>query len=130
MEPLLALLVTFGLMWALLIRPQQRRMRQHQAVVDSLRPGDEIITAGGIYGRVQSVDERSMQVEVAPGIELRVLRQAVSERVTQDSDDEDDLDDVDDVDDSGPGRPRLDKDYGSNANGEATVAEPSREEEQ
>ncbi len=86
MEPLLALLITFVLMWALLIRPQQRRMRQHQLVVSSLRAGDEIITAGGIYGRVRSVDDESMILEVAPGIELRVLRAAVSQRVTEDDD--------------------------------------------
>jgi preprotein translocase subunit YajC len=86
MQPFLALLVTLLLMWALLIRPQQRRMRQHQAVVSSLRPGDEIVTMGGIYGRVQSVDEESMIVQVAPGVELRVLRAAVSQRVTGDED--------------------------------------------
>ena len=121
MEPLLALLVTFGLMWALLIRPQQRRMRQHQAVVSSLRAGDEIVTAGGIFGRVQSVDDRSMIVEVAPGVELRVLRQAVSERVIQDDgeddQEEDDLDDDDGGEADGP-RARLDN-----------VHEPTREED-
>jgi len=107
MQPLLALLVTFLLMWALLIRPQQRRMRQHQTVVSSLRAGDEIVTAGGIYGRVQSVDEESMILEVAPGVELRVLRAAVSQRVTED-------DDV--VDDEG-------------VDGDAELAPPAREEE-
>ena len=81
MEPLLALFVTFGLMWLLLIRPQQRRMRQHQAVVASLRPGDEIVTAGGLYGTIISVDEETLAVEVAPGIVLRVLRSAVSQRI-------------------------------------------------
>jgi preprotein translocase subunit YajC len=88
MEPLLALLITFLLMWALLIRPQQRRMRQHQLVVSSLRAGDEIITAGGIYGRVRSVDDESMILEVAPGVELRVLRAAVSQRVTEEEEEE------------------------------------------
>lgn len=85
MEPLIALLLTFGLMWALLIRPQQRRLRQHQEVVSSLRAGDRIITAGGIYGRVQAVDDEAMTVEVAPGVELRVLRAAVSQRLTEDT---------------------------------------------
>ena len=85
MEPLLALLLTFGLMWALLIRPQQRRLRQHQEVVSSLRAGDRIITAGGIYGRVQAVDDEAMTVEVAPGVELRVLRAAVSQRLTEET---------------------------------------------
>ena len=86
MEPLLALVLTFALMWVLLIRPQQRRMRQHQEIVSSLRPGDEIVTAGGIYGIVQSIDDETMLVEVAPGVELRVLRAAVSQRVSSSDD--------------------------------------------
>ena len=81
MGPLLALLLTFGLMWALLILPQQRRMRQHQAVIASLEPGDEVVTAGGVYGTVVSVEDEVLAVEVAPGIVLRVLRNAVSQRV-------------------------------------------------
>ena len=81
MEPLLALFLTFALMWVLLIRPQQRRMRQHQQVVSSLRPGDEVVTAGGIYGTVQAIDDEQMTLEVAPGVVIRVLRAAVSQRV-------------------------------------------------
>jgi len=81
MGPLLALLITFGLMWALLILPQQRRMRQHQAVIASLEAGDEVVTAGGVYGTVVSVEDEVLAVEVAPGIVLRVLRNAVSQRV-------------------------------------------------
>ena len=92
MEPLLALLFTFALMWVLLIRPQQRRIRQHQAVVESLRPGDEIVTAGGIYGTVQAIDEEAMTLEVAPGVELRVLRAAVSQRVNPPDDVDEDVD--------------------------------------
>ena len=90
MEPLLALLLTFALMWVLLIRPQQRRMREHQQVVASLRPGDEIVTAGGIYGTVQAIDDEAMLLQVAPGVELRVLRAAVSQRVGPPVDDDDD----------------------------------------
>ena len=52
MGPLLALLITFGLMWVLLILPQQRCMKQHQAVVASLRAGDDVVTAGGVYGTI------------------------------------------------------------------------------
>ncbi len=84
MGPLLALLITFGLMWALLILPQQRRMRQHQAVIASLEAGDEVVTAGGVYGTIVSVDEDTLAVEVAPGVVLRVLRNAVSQRVGPD----------------------------------------------
>ena len=82
-------------MWVLLILPQQRRMKQHQAVVASLRAGDEVVTAGGVYGTITSVDEDTLAVEVAPGVVLRVLRNAVSQRVgPHDTDDEDEDDDV------------------------------------
>jgi preprotein translocase subunit YajC len=101
MGPLLALLLTFGLMWALLILPQQRRMRQHQAVVASLRAGDEVVTAGGVYGTITSVDEDTLAVEVAPGVVLRVLRSAVSQRVGPPEED-DEVDQVEDVDEVEP----------------------------
>ena len=91
MGPLLALLITFGLMWVLLILPQQRRMRQHQAVVASLQAGDEVVTAGGVYGTIISVDEDTLAVEVAPGVVLRVLRSAVSQRLAPDDEVEDDM---------------------------------------
>ena len=101
MGPLLALVVTFGLMWVLLILPQQRKMRQHEAVVASLEAGDEVVTAGGVYGTITSVDEDTLAVEVAPGVVLRVLRSAVSQRLApyegegDDGADEDDSDDED-----------------------------------
>ena len=95
MEPLLALFLTFALMWLLLIRPQQRRMRQHQEIVSSLRPGDEIVTAGGIYGMVQAIDDEKMTLEVAPGVVIRVLRAAVSQRVSSDDEEPDEDADVD-----------------------------------
>ena len=100
MGPLLALLITFGLMWVLLILPQQRRMKAHQAVIASLRAGDEVVTAGGVYGTITSVDEDTLAVEVAPGVVLRVLRSAVSQRIGpfDETDDEDD-----DVTDSAAG---------------------------
>ena len=76
-------------MWLLLILPQQRRVRQHQAVVSSLQAGDEVVTAGGVYGTIVSVDEDTLAVEVAPGIVLRVLRSAVSQRIAPIGGDED-----------------------------------------
>jgi preprotein translocase subunit YajC len=98
MGPLLALLLTFGLMWVLLILPQQRKMRQHQTVVASLQAGDEVVTAGGVYGTIISVDEETLAVEVAPEIVLRVLRSAVSQRIAplDEAEEDDDVDDVDD----------------------------------
>ena len=110
MSSLLALVLMFGLMWALLIRPQQRRVRVHQAVVASLRAGDEVITAGGMYGTILSVDDDSMILEVAPGVEIRVLRAAVSQKVAEDEDEA-----ADEVLEEADGVPEL--------------AEPSRDEE-
>ena len=76
MELLFPLLI-FGLLWALLILPQQRRMRAQQEMQRSLQPGDEVVTSSGIYGRVTELDTDSVLVEVAPGIELRIARAAI-----------------------------------------------------
>ena len=75
-------------MWVLLILPQQRRMRQHQEVIASLEVGDEVVTAGGVYGTITSVDDDTLAVEVAPGIVLRILRNAVSQRIGPPDDDD------------------------------------------
>ncbi|MEA2972595.1 MAG: preprotein translocase subunit YajC [Actinomycetota bacterium] len=86
MEALLPLIVTFGLMWALLIRPQQRRVRDHQQLVATLGAGDEVITTGGIVGTIVSVVDDIVTLEVAPGMSIRLLRSAVQSRIAADAD--------------------------------------------
>jgi preprotein translocase subunit YajC len=81
MEPLIVLAVTFVLLWALFILPQQRRVRAHQALVASVQPGDEVVLSAGIYGRIVDLGPEDMTLAVAPGVELRVARQAVLRRV-------------------------------------------------
>ena len=81
MEALLPLIITFGLMWALLIRPQQRRVRDHQQLVATLGAGDEVITTGGIVGTIVSVVDDIVTLEVAPGMSIRLLRSAVQSRI-------------------------------------------------
>lgn len=81
MEPLIVLAVTFALLWVLFILPQQRRVRAHQALVDSVGPGDRVILSAGIYGRIIELGPEDMTLEVAPGVQLRVARQAVLRRV-------------------------------------------------
>lgn len=81
MEALLPLVLTFGLMWALLIRPQQRRVRQHQELVSTLAAGDEVITSGGIVGTIESVVDDIVTLEIAPGTSIRLLRSAVQTRI-------------------------------------------------
>jgi preprotein translocase subunit YajC len=96
MEPLIVVALTFALLWVLFIRPQQRRVRGHQALVASLAPGDSVVLTAGIYGRIVDLGPEDMTIEVAPGVELRVARQAVLRRV-------DDL--ADDIDDAAPAHP-------------------------
>jgi len=77
MEPLIVLAITFVLLWVIFILPQQRRVRAHQALVASVQPGDQVILSAGIYGRIVELGPEDLTLEVAPGVELRVARQAV-----------------------------------------------------
>lgn len=81
MGSLIVVAVTFVLLWLLFIRPQQRRVREHNALVASIQPGDEVVLSAGIFGRIVELGPEEMTLEVAPGIELRVARQAVLRRV-------------------------------------------------
>ena len=65
----------------LIVRPQRRQMAAHRALVASLRLGDEVVTSGGIYGTIRDLDEQAVDLEVAPGIVLRVARGAIAQRV-------------------------------------------------
>jgi preprotein translocase subunit YajC len=73
------------LMWVLLIQPQRRRQQQQRQLLAELRPGDEIVTVGGLYGRVESLDDDSMRLEIAPDTSVRVAKTAVAARVTQEA---------------------------------------------
>jgi preprotein translocase subunit YajC len=74
--------VTFALMWFLLIRPQQQRVRAQQQVVASLKVGDEVVTAGGMFGRVAGLDDTtdppSVLLEVADGVVIRLATAAIA----------------------------------------------------
>lgn len=72
-------LLIFVIMYFLIIRPQQRRLKEHREMVASLRRGDTVVTAGGLIGKVSKVDEGEIQVEVAQGVRLKVVRSTISE---------------------------------------------------
>jgi preprotein translocase subunit YajC len=95
MEPLIVLAATFVLLWVLFILPQQRRVRAHQALVASLEPGDEVVLSAGIHGRIADLGPEELMLEVAPGVELRVARQAVLRLVEHATPADDDTDGVD-----------------------------------
>jgi len=84
MESLLFLVVIFGVMWMLFIRPQQRRLRAQQAMLASLHAGDEVVTAGGLIGTIRALDDSEVRLEVTTGVEVRLVRGAVSRRLGPD----------------------------------------------
>lgn len=87
MDLLLFPLLLIG-MWFILVRPQQKRARAQREMVASIAVGDEIVTAGGIVGTVRVLTDDRLFVEVAPGVELRILRGAVSRKLAGDVDGE------------------------------------------
>ena len=68
-----------GIMYFLMIRPQQKRLKEHRDMVASIRRGDTVVTSGGIIGKVAKVDENELQVEIADGVKIKVVRSTVSE---------------------------------------------------
>jgi preprotein translocase subunit YajC len=70
----------------LIVRPQRRQMAAHRALVASLQVGDEVVTSGGIYGTIRGLDDGTVDLEVSPGIVLRVARGAIGQRVGPDED--------------------------------------------
>ncbi len=103
MEPLIVLAITFVLLWVIFILPQQRRVRAHQALVASVQPGDQVILSAGIYGRIVELGPEDMTLEVAPGVELRVARQAVLRLVEDATALDDAFPDATPTDDATPG---------------------------
>lgn len=76
---LLPLIVIFVIFWFLLIRPQQKRAKEHRKMVEALAVGDEVVTNGGILGRVTKVADQFITVEIAQGVEIRLQRHAVGQ---------------------------------------------------
>ena len=77
---LVPLFLIFGIMYFLLIRPQQKKLKEHQAMVEALRRGDQVVTAGGLVGKVTGVKEaeKEIEVEIAQGVKVRVIRSTIS----------------------------------------------------
>jgi preprotein translocase subunit YajC len=75
---LIMLVVLFGLFYMLLIRPQQKRQKEHKQMTEKITKGDEIVTQGGILGRVNKVGDSFINLEVADGTEIKIQRGAVA----------------------------------------------------
>jgi preprotein translocase subunit YajC len=66
------LIFMFAIFYLLLIRPQQKKAKEHKVLLESLKKGDQVITAGGIHGKVTSVDENVVTLEIATGINIKI----------------------------------------------------------
>ena len=78
-EAFLPLILIFGVFYVLLIRPQQKKMKEHKATLSAIRRGDKVVTGGGIVGTVTKViDDLEITVEIADGVKVRVQRGLIS----------------------------------------------------
>jgi preprotein translocase subunit YajC len=76
--PLLFLAALIAVLWFVLIRPQRARQAAHRALIANLAPGDEVVTSGGVLGRVSAIADDHVKLEIAPGTEIRLAKEAVT----------------------------------------------------
>jgi preprotein translocase subunit YajC len=79
--PFIWMALMFGAFYLLLVRPQRRQLAAHQELMASLVEGDEVMTMGGIFGRISHLGEEVVNLEVSPGTSLRIARSAISRKV-------------------------------------------------
>ena len=74
---MLPLVLMFGVLYFIMIRPQMKRQKEHKAMIEALAKGDEVITSGGMIGRIAKLGETYAHVEISTGVEIQVQRSAV-----------------------------------------------------
>ncbi len=77
MMSMLPLVLMFGVLYFIMIRPQMKRQKEHKAMIEALAKGDEVITSGGMIGRIAKLGESYAHVEISNGVEVQVQRSAV-----------------------------------------------------
>ena len=73
------LLMIFVIFYVLMIRPQQRRMKEHRATIDAVKKGDTVVTGGGLIGKITRVDEGEVEIELGANIRVKALKSTLSE---------------------------------------------------
>src|SRR5581483_1525464 len=73
----LLIVVAFGFLYFVLIRPQKKKQLQARQLLDALKEGDEVVTAGGIYGRITALEDSDVTLEIAPNVAVKVARRAI-----------------------------------------------------
>ncbi len=72
MSMFLPLIIIFAIFWLLLIRPQQKKMKKHQEFITNLKKGDEVITSGGLYGKIAGISNNAITLEIAEGVRIKI----------------------------------------------------------
>lgn len=81
---LVPMLLVFAIMYFFMIRPQQKKMKEHQTMLGALRRNDKVITQGGIVGKVTNVkDETEVEVEIAEGVKVRIIRTTITKVISK-----------------------------------------------
>ncbi len=76
----LPLILIFAIMWFLLIRPQQKKLKEHKAMVEAVRKGDQVITQGGLIGKITRVkDADEVEIEIASGVRVRLVKSTIAQ---------------------------------------------------
>jgi preprotein translocase subunit YajC len=76
---MMPLVLMFVVLYFIMIRPQMKRQKEHRAMIEALAKGDEVVTSGGLIGKVTRLSEGFLHLEVAPGVEVQVQRSAVAQ---------------------------------------------------
>ena len=77
---LVPMVLVFAIMYFLMIRPQQKKMKEHQAMLEALRRGDQVVTAGGLIGKVVKVkDDTEVELELSEGVKVRVVKSTIAQ---------------------------------------------------
>jgi len=85
LPPELFLIAMFVLMYFLLIRPQQKRAKDHKNLLKELKKGDEVVTNGGVIGKINAVDESFAEIEIASGVSVKVQKQGINQKMPKGS---------------------------------------------
>lgn len=76
---MLPIIAMFAIIYLLMIRPQQRRMKEHQTRIGAVKKGDTVITGGGLVGKVMKVDDQHVEVELAPQVRVRAVKSTLTD---------------------------------------------------
>jgi preprotein translocase subunit YajC len=127
---LFIIVIGFLLIWLIVVRPQRKRQNAQQQMLQELNVGDEVLTAGGIYGTVSAIDEDEVTVEIAPNTEVRVARRAIA-GITRDEPEEEEPEEAEEPTEpetEGPEETLARLQGEGDPNGANVAAKPSDEE--